>query len=196
MTHLDEPLTRDERRRRTETAILDAAREQFAAGGFDRTTIRSVAAAAGVDPALVMQYYGNKEQLFAAASVRWVHDRKTRTDVPVGELPRQSLLDMFSSFEDDVELRDAAFTLIRNCLTHPAAAQVMRDEVMCEAQEWIAGRLDGPDAELRAGLLGACMIGLAMSRYLMQMPVVAEADRADVLRIVEPALRAILFPDP
>lgn len=63
-----EPITRDERRRRSETAILGAARALFAETGFERATIRAVAARAGVDPALVMQYYGSKEGLFAAAT--------------------------------------------------------------------------------------------------------------------------------
>ena len=52
----------------TRVAILDIARSQFGSHGFERTTIRSVASAAGVDPALVMHYFGSKAELFAAAS--------------------------------------------------------------------------------------------------------------------------------
>src|ERR1700761_2233558 len=52
----------------TRTAILDIARSQFGSHGFERTTIRSVASAAAVDPALVMHYFGSKAALFAAAS--------------------------------------------------------------------------------------------------------------------------------
>src|SRR3984957_8328846 len=52
----------------TRAAILDIARSQFGSHGFERTTIRSVASAAGVDPALVMHYFSNKAALFAAAS--------------------------------------------------------------------------------------------------------------------------------
>ncbi|MFF0544978.1 TetR/AcrR family transcriptional regulator [Nocardia thailandica] len=48
-------------------AILDAARARFARGGFDKTSIRAVAADAGVDPALVHHYFGTKQELFAAA---------------------------------------------------------------------------------------------------------------------------------
>src|ERR687883_609279 len=53
----------------TKAAIVQAARERFAAEGYDRATIRAVAADAGIDPALVMRYYGSKEGLFAAAAV-------------------------------------------------------------------------------------------------------------------------------
>jgi AcrR family transcriptional regulator len=194
MTQVEEHLTRDERRRRSEVAILDAAREQFATGGFDRTTIRSVAAAAGVDPALVMQYYGNKERLFAESSVRWLRDRKTSTPVPVEQLPRQALEDVFASFEDP-EVRAAATALIRNCLTHPAAAAIMRDEVMSESQDAMACVIQGEDADLRAGAMAACVFGMMLARYVMEIPVVADADPADLIRVMEPALRAILSPD-
>src|SRR2546422_10073377 len=56
------------RSERTKAAILEAAREQFAASGYERATIRAIAAAAGIDPAMVMRYFGTKEKLFAAAA--------------------------------------------------------------------------------------------------------------------------------
>ena len=52
----------------TRAAILEAARERFAADGYERATIRAIARDAGIDPSMVMRYYGNKEGLFAAAS--------------------------------------------------------------------------------------------------------------------------------
>ncbi|MFD6811748.1 helix-turn-helix domain-containing protein, partial [Streptomyces anthocyanicus] len=52
----------------TRAAILEAARERFAADGYERATIRAIARDAGIDPSLVMRYFGNKEGLFAAAS--------------------------------------------------------------------------------------------------------------------------------
>src|SRR3954447_6159444 len=98
MSAAEDRVPRELRRRRTEASILGAARELFAEGGFERTTIRAVAARAGVDPALVMQYYGNKEHLFGCAA-RWsdVGERlptATRDDVPAAILE-----DMFHKFE-------------------------------------------------------------------------------------------------
>src|SRR5881296_365156 len=52
----------------TKAAILAAARQHFAASGYERATIRIIAADAGIDPAMVMRYFGNKEKLFAAAA--------------------------------------------------------------------------------------------------------------------------------
>ena len=60
--------TRAEQRRQTEARILAAAREMFAELGYDRTTIRAVATAAGVDAGLVMHYFGTKDELFARAA--------------------------------------------------------------------------------------------------------------------------------
>src|ERR1700685_1930243 len=58
------PGSRAEQRRRTEARILDAATQIFLAAGYERSTIRAVASAAGVDPGLVMHYFGSKQELF------------------------------------------------------------------------------------------------------------------------------------
>ncbi len=187
-------LPRDERRKRTETAILDAARELFAETGFERTTIRAVAALAGIDPALVMQYYGNKERLFAEAS-RWRGEDSRIMAAALAELPKAALQDLFGHFEDPQD-GEAAKALMRNCLTHPSAAEAMRDEVMCDRAAAVAAKLDGPDAELRAALFGACMMGIGMARYLIELPHVASASTEDLERLLGPALSALLEPPP
>lgn len=188
-----EPLPpREERRRRTEAAILHAAQEQFADQGFERTTIRSVAGQAGVDPALVMQYFRNKEGLFAAAA-RWTLDHSGLAAVPLADLPRAALSEMLDGFEDPAR-RESCLALLRNCLTHPAAGDVMRDDVMCDTQATIARTIGGDDADLRAGVLGALMLGLMISRDLLEVPALSGATRADLERVVLPALRAITAP--
>lgn len=184
---------RDERRRRTEAAILDAARRAFAETGFERTTIRAVAAGAGVDPALVMQHFGSKEGLFVAAA-RWSHEHETVLEASREDLPQAAVQDLLEKFEGEDADREAAVALMRNCLTHPEAARIMRDEVMCERSAAVARTIGGDDAELRAGLVGAVLIGLGMARYVLELPAVAGADRDDVQRLLEPALRALLAP--
>lgn len=192
-TSENDPLPREERRRRTEAHILEAARELFAEVGFERTTIRGVASRAGIDPALVMQYFGSKEGLFAAAA-RWSHEHETVLSATREELPAAALADMMAKFETGGD-REAAVALMRSCLTHPEAVRVMRDEVMCERAAGIARTLGGgPDAEVRAGLIGACMIGLAMARYVLEIPGVADASWDDVERLMDPVLRALVDP--
>lgn len=188
----EETPSRDERRRRSEAAILLAAREQFAEAGYERTTIRSVAAAVGVDPALVMQHFGSKEALFAA-SARWGSDHETLLGADRQHAPAAALRDLLGQFEDG-DQREAATALMRNCLTHPEANRIVRDEVMCERQAAMARLIDGDDAELRAGLVGAVMMGLALARYVLELPAVAQASREDVQRLMEPVVRALVDP--
>jgi AcrR family transcriptional regulator len=186
------PLPRDERRRRTEAAILDAARELFAGGGFERTTIRGVAARAGVDPALVMQHFGNKEALFAAAT-RWPGEHQRILSATSDNLGAAAIDDLLAHFEDG-EDHEAAVALMRSCLTHPSAMAAMRDQVMCERKEAVAAALEGDDVELRAGLFAACLIGLGMARYMIEMEPVASASREDLHRLMAPVLRALVDP--
>jgi AcrR family transcriptional regulator len=188
----DTSVPREERRRRTEAAILEAGRELFAEIGFERTTIRAVAARAGIDPALVMQYYGNKEGLFAAAA-RWQVDHKQLAGATLAEIPQTALDDLFTGFEDPAT-RDSNIALLRNCLTHQTALGIIRDDVMCETQAMIASTIGGDEAELRAGLLGAAMMGLTLARYLLELPAVKAASREDIERIMLPVLRSLVDP--
>ena len=189
----EEHVPRDERRRRTEQTILDAARELFAETGFERTTIRAVAARAAVDPALVMQYYGSKEGLFAEAA-RWGEESQSVQRAAREDVPAAALHDLFTRLEGEGSDREAAVALLRNCLTHPEAARITRDEVMCDRIAGVARTLGGAEAELRAGLIGACMMGLTMSRYLLEIEPVAGASREDVERLLARALRALVDP--
>lgn len=196
MTHPD-PASRAGRRLRTRQTILEAARQLFAEQGFERTTIRAVAARAGIDPALVMQHYGSKEGLFAAAA-QWSEEDQRVLQAPLAQVSESVLADLFLHFDDEAE-REAMTTLMRNCLTHPTATAVMRDEVMAERGASLSGKLvaagQHPDeAALRAGLFASCMMGLAMSRYMIEVEPVASAAPADIERVLLPALRALLEP--
>jgi AcrR family transcriptional regulator len=184
-----EPISREERRRRTEACILQIARRLFAEEGFDRATIRGVAQRAGVDPALVMQYFGSKEGLFAAA-MKGAHGGGSLREAERDDIPAAALQDLFAKFE--TADREAAAALARNFLTHPEARRIMRDEVMCSLVTGLAGKIGGDDAELKAALVMSCTFGLALSRYLLEIPGLARAARADIERLLEPALRAIL----
>lgn len=185
-------LPREERRRRTEAAILAAARELFAERGFQGTSIRAVAAAAGIDPALVMQYFGNKDGLFAAAA-RSTVELDPLLEATSHELPRAALGHVLAGYEDP-QRRDSSVALLRSSLTHPTALEVMREEVIGPAQSTVARTIGGQDAELRAAVLNACTLGLTIARYIFRIPVLARASQEDLERIMEPALRAIVEP--
>lgn len=185
-----EPTSREERRRRTEACILQEARRLFAEEGFDRATIRAVARRTGVDPALVMQYFGSKEDLFAAA-MKGAHGGGFARTAPREEIPSAVLQDVLRKFEE-ADDREAAVALLRNFLTHPEANRIMRDEVMCAVTRDMAQTIGGPDAQLKAALMLSCAAGMALARYLLELPGLAGAAPSDVERLLVPALRALL----
>jgi hypothetical protein len=71
----------------------------------------------------------------------------------------------------------------------------MRDEIMADKHAKVAASIGGPDADLRAGLLGAVMIGTTIARYLLEIPSVAGASPEDIERVLEPVLKALVEPD-
>lgn len=189
MTAAEENLSREQRRRRTEAAILQAARELFAETGFERTTIRAVATRAGIDPALVMQHYGSKEGLFAEAA-RWHPDHGSILTATSDTLARAAVDDLLARFEG--EGREASVALARSCLTHPSASRIMRDEVMCDRAQAVTDALQGEDRELRAALFGAVMMGVGLARYLIETEPLASAPARDLRRLLEPVLRVLV----
>lgn len=186
----DSVLSKKERRRRSEAAILAAARRLFAEQGYERTSIRAIAGLAGIDPALVMQNFGSKEELFAAA-VRWNVRVDELVAADVDQLPRAALTHVLDTFEN-ADTRSASEALLRSCLTHPAARAILRDQVMRDGLAGLAATIGGPDAELRAAMVNALTLGLTISRYLLEVPAAAGADAADLERVLTPALRALI----
>src|SRR3954454_10769630 len=93
-----EPTSREERRRRTEACILQEARRLFAEEGYERATIRGVAQRAGVDPPLVMQYFGSKEGWFAPP-MKGAPAARSLPAAERDEIPSAALRDLFGKFE-------------------------------------------------------------------------------------------------
>ncbi len=109
------------RSERTKAAILAAAREHFAASGYERATIRAIAAAAGIDPALVMRYFGNKEKLFAAAAELDLR-LPDLTAVPRGTVGAVLVRYFLDRWEGDESLQ----ALLRAAVSHKVAVARLR----------------------------------------------------------------------
>jgi AcrR family transcriptional regulator len=177
---------------RTRRRILAAARRRFAEVGYERATIRAIAAEAGVDKSSVMQYFGSKQELFREA-VRWhiPHDELT-TDDP-GQMVENHLRTMLGNWAAD---RDSPMAvLLRTSMTSEEAAELLRRHVTAEVTDHLAATIDGPDARLRAALFGAMMMGIASQRHLLHLPDLAEADVEDIVRLAAPLLRGLISPE-
>ncbi|WP_030934542.1 TetR/AcrR family transcriptional regulator [Streptomyces sp. NRRL S-646] len=178
-------------RRRSETtrnAILIAARERFATDGYDRATIRAIAKDAGIDPSMVMRYYGNKEGLFAAA----VSIDLRMPDVTA--LPREQvgwvLVAHFLAMWEENEVLTA---LLRVGATNRAGAErmqeIFRDQMMPVARTVCP---DPEQAPARAALAAAQLLGLALTRYVLRFPPTVALSREELTAWLAPTLQRYL----
>jgi AcrR family transcriptional regulator len=183
------PNSRAEQRRRTEARILDAATQLFLAAGYERTTIRAVASAAGVDPGLVMHYFGSKQELF----------RRVIETAPVpglSEAPGQAAEQILATLADRLANEPAAsLTLVRSMLTNPEAASVASvAAARYEAQ--IAQAIPASDASLRAAIISAITLGVMVSRHLIKSDELATADPAQVISLLRPCMISLAAQPP
>jgi AcrR family transcriptional regulator len=165
--------------------ILAAARQMFAERGYERTTIRAVAAAAGVDAGLVMHYFGSKQRLFASAAKLVPDELATGTAEELAE----SLLGALRRRLDDEPV--ASLALLRSMLTHPDAAAGYRHA----AEGWleqIQDAIPGPDAALRASLVGAIVQGVVVQRYLLRLGRLADAPADAIIEVLRPCFQALV----
>lgn len=175
--------TRAEQRRQTETRILVAARRLFGEHGYDRTTIRAVAAEAGSDAGLVMRYFGSKEKLFARAAT-------IPADGPIEGSPEQIAELLIAGLTQKLaEEPAAALAALRAMFSHPEAAEEVRS-AMTGQQRQVAAQLPGEDAVLRSGVIGALTLGLVIGRHLVRLDGL-DADPDELLAVAGPLITAL-----
>lgn len=169
-----------QRSEETRTAILAAARHRFALDGYDRTTIRAVAAEAGIDPSMVMRYFGSKDGLFAAASD--VDLRLPAVEDLAPEQIGETLVRHFlQRWDDDRTL----VVLLRASLTNTGAADRLRS-IFTDQVTALAGD------PVRAALVASQMLGLALSRYVLELPPLATLEADAVVAHVGPTIQRYL----
>ncbi|MFJ8754357.1 TetR family transcriptional regulator [Streptomyces sp. NPDC102441] len=174
--------------------ILEAARTEFAERGYDKTSIRGVARAAGVDAALVHHYFGTKDELFAAAIELSFEPALVLPQVlggPADALGERLARYFIGVWENPVS-RAPLLAILRSALTHEAAAKVLRGFVLRRLMERIAAELDVPDPTFRAELAASHMIGIAILRYVVRAEPLASADPEKIIAMVAPTLQRYL----
>ena len=172
----------------TRAAILVAARERFANDGYERATIRAIAADAGIDPSMVMRYYGNKEKLFAAAA-------EFDLQLPdVRELPADSLGPALARhFLRRWEGDETLTALLRAAATNEAAAERMRELFGGQLLPVAAAVCPDPaDAPRRAGLVASQMLGLALCRFVLRLPPVVAMTSDEAADWIGPTIQRYL----
>lgn len=159
-------------------AILVAAAERFADQGFQATTMRGVATAAGVDPALVHHYFGTKDGLFAAAMAFPLNPAEVvaRLLEPgvdgLGERIVRTLLGILAELGE----ANPMIALIRSAVGHPPAAQMLREFLSHAVLDQVAAAVDADRPQLRAALCGSQIVGILVAREVIALPALVEAD--------------------
>lgn len=173
----------------TRASILTAARERFAADGFERATIRAIAADAGIDPSMVMRYYGSKDKLFAAAA-----DFDLRLPDLDG-VPRDELgTVLIGHFLDRWEHDETLMALLRAAVTNEIAAARMREIFAAQLGPTVMKITNGsPDAPRRAGLIATQTLGFALCRYVLRLPPIVAMDRDEAITWLAPTIQRYLI---
>jgi AcrR family transcriptional regulator len=162
----------------TRRTILTAARATFAEAGYEQATIRAIAAAAGVDPALIHHHFGTKEELFVAAHefpispARLVEALRSDDAESLGK--RVTRLYLQAEFTERLE------SLIRAAMSNERARTMLREFVERGVLDTLEGRLDVPDARLRLGLAASHLVGVFLARRVVGIDAIRDAD-LDVL---------------
>jgi AcrR family transcriptional regulator len=163
---------------RTKSVILAAARTAFTEKGYDNTTIRGIAAAAEVDPALVMRYFGSKEQLFAMAAefkLGSVFPPKIARD-DLGRTLADNYLRLWEGEEPGLPL------LLRSAASSDQAAERIREIFETQTVPLIASLSGKVGARERAALVVSQTLGMALCRYILKIPPLVNMPRE---RLVE-----------
>src|SRR5689334_15193134 len=173
----------------TRRAILDAARSAFAAHGYDQTTIRAVAAAAGVDASMVMRYFGSKAGLFTAAATADLPAPDLRA-VPAGKRGETLVRHMVDRWED-ANHDDELILLLRTAVNSEEVAAQLRATLGHLVTGPVAA-LGADDAAERGAFIGTQLLGLALCRYILRMEPLASLPAADVVAAVAPSVQRYL----
>jgi AcrR family transcriptional regulator len=178
----------------TRETIADAARQCFGELGYDRASIRTVAERAGVDPALVMHYFGSKQRLFVSVMA-----------LPFD--PDEAIPPLVAGHPDDAGARFAAWMvgvledpqsrivmtgMARAAAAEPELADLVRELVSARIVGGIAGGLDDADAPLRASLVASQVIGVIMARYVIRIEPLASLAADELVEALGPNLHRYL----
>ena len=169
---------------RTRAAILDAAQKLFAQHGHGRTTVRDISAKASIDPALVIRYFGSKDELFvraAAFDLRKPDLSKVKRS-QIGDTLIRRFLELGEGFT-------GMTVLLRSAASNDYAASRVRELFAAQVLPAFARVGSRADAAERAGLVASQLLGLALCRYILKIPPVAEMSAQEIVKHIGPTIQ-------
>ena len=182
----------------TRQKVLDAARARFASDGFAATTIRRVAADAGVDASQVMQFFLSKDDLFAAVMAvppSALEKFNTAFDGPDDHLGERVVRAYLAAWEGAADESQPLMAMLRGAIVNNHASAQLRDFIQSRLLHG-AKRRNRDDAMFRAGLASSMLVGIIISRRIIGVHVLVAADTEQLVAAVAPAIQQILVGSP
>jgi AcrR family transcriptional regulator len=176
-------------------AILEAARAYFTEHGYEQATIRGIAAAAGVDPALVHHYFGAKDQLMVEALKLPINPHDVVRQIvtgPADGVGERLLRQILAVWGADSAAGGALIGLIRAAVTHDDAARMVREFFVRELIVPLVEKLGSSQPRLRAALVASQVMGLAMARFVIGIEPIASAEPEVLLACYAPTFQRYL----
>jgi AcrR family transcriptional regulator len=180
--------------------VIDAARERFMRHGYERATVRAIAADAGVDVAMVYYFFGSKEGLFTASTLTGpehpLHQLAALLDEGNEQIgPR--LVRRFLEHWEEGAVFEPFLTLWRSAAIHPQARKVLHESLAGPIAKRVAAEFEVTDAELRVELVASHLAGLAFARYQLRIEPIASAPIEDLVAWVgQTVQRYLTDPNP
>jgi AcrR family transcriptional regulator len=176
------------------TAIVAAARAEFAAKGYAAASVRGIAREAGVDPALVHHYFGTKEQVFVAAMELPFDPAERLPEVLAGDPAQlgERLVRLFVSIWDEPDFRAPMLGLLRSAMTGEQGATMLREFVGGALLGRVAAALGDIDP-LRVQAAAAQMVGVVLLRHVVRLEPIASASQEDLVALVAPVVQRHLL---
>ncbi|PTT64168.1 TetR/AcrR family transcriptional regulator [Arthrobacter sp. HMWF013] len=176
--------------------ILDAAQARFAQEGYAGATIRKIAADAGVDASLVMQFFGSKDELFGAvmsitlSTLSRFSEAFEGPEHSLGERVTRAFLQVWDGDPKDSE---PLLAMLRSAISNEQASSQLREFIQARLTEAIAPQLPHlQDTATRAGIASSMLIGLVVGRRIVKVPSLVSEDTESLVRYIAPAVQAIL----
>jgi len=171
--------------------ILAAARDEFAEQGWAGTTLRAVARAADVDPALVYHYFGSKEGLLDAATnppQKWLDSIAKVWTTPVDQLGTALITLLLASWADD-EIGPTLRAILQTAAHEPSTREKLRRVVEGSLMGVSELGSDERNRLIRSGLISSQMMGFALMRYVWKIEPVASMPDDEVVAAIAPNLQ-------
>jgi AcrR family transcriptional regulator len=182
----------------TRKVILDAARARFARDGFTGSTIRKIAADAGVDGSLVMQYFGSKDELFATVmavgpnTMSRISDAFEGPEDSVGERVTRAFLEVW---DGDPEISEPLLALLRAAIGNEQATIHLRELIQRRVIDDLSPRLrDDSDMATRIEIASSMLVGVVVGRQLVEIEALVTQDRDALVAYIAPSIQALLVP--